>query len=107
MLHFLPTNQIWRYWSLETFFADVKEEGMCDVDVWLCNQHVNIDAHGVYNADKLIEASRRYGVRIRTLTPEQGNPKPYNIASSDYSIMHFLIGLLVVGVVLSMCGIIA
>ena len=65
---------------------------MCDVDVWLCNQHVNIDAHGVYNTEKLIEASKRYGVRIRTLTPEQGNPKPYNIASSDPSIIRLTYG---------------
>ena len=82
-MRFLPTNQIWRYWSFERFLVDVSALGLRDVDLWLCNQHVNIDAHAVYNATEVARLLRRYGVRAQTLTPEQSNPKAYNIASSD------------------------
>lgn len=91
-MRFLPTNQMWRYWSLETFLADVSAEGMRDVDLWLCNCHVNIDAHGLYNAGEMIVACRKHGVRIRTLTPEQGNPKAYNVASSDAETKRLTLG---------------
>jgi sugar phosphate isomerase/epimerase len=82
-MRFLPTNQPWRYWSLERFLADVSELGARDVDLWLCNQHVHIDAHDVYNVDEIVGTCERYGVRVRTLTPEQSNPKAYDIASLD------------------------
>ena len=82
-MRFLPTNQIWRYWSFERFLVDVSALGLRDVDLWLCNQHVNIDAHAVYNATEVARLLSRYGVRAQTLTPEQSNPKAYNIASSD------------------------
>lgn len=86
MLTFLPTNQIWRYWSFERFLGDVAQLGAQDIDVWLCNQHVGIDAYGVYGSDRLIALLDGYGMRVRTLTPEQGNPKAYNIASLDRQI---------------------
>ena len=53
-MRFLPTNQIWRYWSFERFLADVASLDVHDVDLWLCNQHVNIDAHAVYNAAEVV-----------------------------------------------------
>lgn len=83
MLRLLPTNQIWRYWSLETFLDDAAGEGVRGVDLWLCSQHVCIDAYGVHNADALVNACKGRGVDVRTLTPEQSNPKAYNIASCD------------------------
>ncbi len=88
----LPTNQIWRYWSFETFLDDVRYLGVCDVDVWLCNSHVNIDAHGLYNADEVVRGMRQRGMRAATLTPEQGNPKAYNIASTDKAIRRLTAG---------------
>ena len=85
-LALLATNQIWRYWGLETFLSDAVAEGVHDVDLWLCNQHVNIDAHGVYNLSEVKSMVRRNDVAVRTLTPEQGNPKAYNVASCDGTI---------------------
>ena len=82
-MRMLPTNQIWRYWSFETFLEDVSALGVRDVDLWLCNNHVNIDAHGAYNTDEVVRGMRRHGLRAMTLTPEQGNPKAYNVASED------------------------
>ncbi|WP_019240061.1 MULTISPECIES: sugar phosphate isomerase/epimerase family protein [Enorma] len=91
-MRFLPTNQIWRYWSFERFLTDVASLDIRDVDLWLCNQHVNIDAHAVYNASEVARLVSRYGVRIRTLTPEQSNPKAYNIASSDSQVQRLTEG---------------
>ena len=91
-MRFLPTNQIWRYWSFERFLADVASLDVHDVDLWLCNQHVNIDAHAVYNAAEVVRLVGRYGVRVQTLTPEQSNPKAYNIASSDSQVQRLTEG---------------
>lgn len=82
-MRFLPTNQIWRYWSLDTCLRDIEATGTRDIDLWLCNSHVNIDAHDIYNAEAVVDGLRKHRVRVRTLTPEQGNPKVYNIMSSD------------------------
>ena len=43
-MRFLPTNQIWRYWSFDTCLRDIEATGTRDIDLWLCNNHVNIDA---------------------------------------------------------------
>lgn len=83
MTGLLPTNQIWRYHHFETFLRDVEVLGVHDIDLWLCNQHVNIDAHDIYNLADVKAACERHGVRVSTLTPEQSNPKAYNIASDD------------------------
>ena len=82
-MRFLPTNQIWRYWSFDTCLRDIEATGTRDIDLWLCNNHVNIDAHDIYNAKAVVDGLRKHRVRVRTLTPEQGNPKAYNIMSSD------------------------
>lgn len=91
-MRFLPTNQIWRYWSFERFLDDVSSLGVADIDLWLCNQHVNIDAHDAYNAREVVESVGRHGIRVRTLTPEQSNPKAYNIASLDPGIQQLTRG---------------
>lgn len=82
-MRFLPTNQIWRYWSFDTCLRDIEATGANDIDLWLCNNHVNIDAHDIYNAKAVVDGLKKHRVRVRTLTPEQGNPKAYNIMSSD------------------------
>ena len=71
-MRFLPTNQIWRYWSFDTCLRDIEATGTRDIDLWLCNNHVNIDAHDIYNAKALVDGLRKHRVRVRTLTPEQG-----------------------------------
>ena len=85
-MRYLPTNQIWRYWSFEKFLEDISSLGVTDIDLWLCNQHVNIDACDVYNARAVAESVGKRGIHVRTLTPEQSNPKAYNIASLDKQI---------------------
>ena len=80
---FLPTNHTWRYRSFESFLREATELGAHDLDVWLCNQHVNIDAHDVYNLDEVLDLCSRYDARVQTLTPEQSNPKAYNLSAPD------------------------
>lgn len=92
MLRFLPTNQIWRYWSFATFCHDVSAVGALDVDLWLCNNHVNIDAWDVYNLDEVASSCSESGLRVRTLTPEQSNPKAYNLASLDRATQRLTLG---------------
>lgn len=82
-LTLLATNQIWRYWGMGSYLSDVIAEGIHDIDLWLGNQHVNIDAHGIYNLSEIKSMLSCHGVAVRTLTPEQGNPKAYNVASCD------------------------
>lgn len=91
-MRYLPTNQIWRYWGFETFLADVASEGARAVDLWLCNCHVNIDAHGIYNALTVSKLMRDHGVHAATLTPEQSNPKAYNIAAADTQVRRLTLG---------------
>lgn len=92
MLRLLPTNQIWRYWSFATFCHDVAAAGALDVDIWLCNNHVNIDAWDVYNLDEVVSSCTESGLRVRTLTPEQSNPKAYNLASLDRATQQLTLG---------------
>lgn len=92
MLRFLPTNQIWRYWSFSSFCQDVAAAGASDVDIWLCNNHVNIDAWKVYNLNEVVSDCAKSGLRVRTLTPEQSNPKAYNLASVDGIVQHLTLG---------------
>lgn len=92
MVRLLPTNQAWRYWGAETFFSDMESLGVDAVDLWLCNHHANVDAHGTYNADELVGMAATHGVRVDTLTPEQSNPKAYNVASCDGAIRSLTLG---------------
>ena len=55
-MRFLPTNQIWRYWSFDTCLRDIEATGTRDIDLWLCNNHVDIDAHDIYNAKAVVDA---------------------------------------------------
>lgn len=76
-----PMNICYRYYELERFFADCYKEGFKNAELWLCPQHILINADYMECPEKIQDLSRRYQVKIRSVCPEQNNPKPANIAA--------------------------
>ena len=76
-------NSHYRYYTLEDFFRHLEENGIRRAELWTCASHFRLDAHSRQSAWEIKVQARRRGVDIICLTPEQNNPKPYNLASRD------------------------
>ena len=76
-------NIHYRYYSLEYFFKEANKNGFKNAEIWLCPQHFYINYSDSEDPEKLLNLSKRYGIKIQCLCPEQNNPKPNNIAARD------------------------
>ena len=70
-----------RYFDLEEFFSSAAASGYTCCELWTGAMHLYVDCHGYDSLEQVQELSRRYGIRIVGLCPEQNNPKPWNIAA--------------------------
>jgi len=76
-------NIHYRYYPLEYFFREAKKNGFKNAEIWLCPQHFFINYCDSEDPEKLVNLSKKYGIKIKCLCPEQNNPKPNNIAAKD------------------------
>lgn len=74
-------NIHYRYFSLEYFFNSVFQNGLSNVELWLCPQHFYINNEFVENTDRLKKLCNDYQQKIDCICPEQNNPKPNNVAA--------------------------
>lgn len=74
-------NCHYRFYSLETFFADAAASGYDAVEIWCGPMHFSLDYQRSDDPSRLAELARRFGVKIIGICPEQTNPKPANIAA--------------------------
>ena len=70
-----------RYFDLEEFFSSAAASGYTCCELWTGAMHLYVDCHGYDSLEQVKVLSRRYGVRIVGICPEQNNPKPWNIAA--------------------------
>lgn len=76
-----PMNINWRYYDLERFFQACAEQGFSSAELWLCPQHLLINAHFSEDPARLQALMGKYGVRLACICGEQNNPKPNNMAA--------------------------
>lgn len=72
-----------RFYSLESFFRNAKDNGYRAVELWTCPQHFYLDYAGSDPIARLVDLERACGVKIIGICPEQTNPKPNNMACAD------------------------
>lgn len=72
-----------RFYSLESFFASVHDNGFEQVEIWTGPQHFFMDYAQNDSIEKLRSREERYGVKVIGICPEQTNPKPHNIAARN------------------------
>lgn len=76
-------NSHYRYYTLEDFFRRLEQNGICHAELWTCASHFRLDERGWQDTGPVKALARAYGADIICLTPEQNNPKPYNLAARD------------------------
>lgn len=76
-------NCHYRFYTLEDFFCSLQKNGIRHAELWTCASHFMLDHMSWQDTRKLGKDARRYEVQIICLTPEQNNPKPYNLASRN------------------------
>lgn len=76
-------NYYYRYYPIDYFFEALKKNSISNFELWTCTHHIDIEEVGVMelrNLKKKMHLNELNGV---CLTPEQSNPKPYNVATRD------------------------
>lgn len=76
-------NSHYRYYTLEDFFQRLEQNGICRAELWTCASHFRLDERGWQATGPVKALARAHGVELICLTPEQNNPKPYNLAARD------------------------
>lgn len=82
----LATNQIYRFYTFETYLREVAACGIKAIDLWAAAQHLNVNHMAIYNLEEVKTLLEKYEIAVKSLTPEQSNPKPYNISSTQESV---------------------
>lgn len=76
-------NSHYRYYTLEDFFNAIQFLGITHAELWTCASHFLLDEFTRQDTGELRQKARNHGIEIVCLTPEQNNPKPYNLAARD------------------------
>ncbi|WP_282925665.1 sugar phosphate isomerase/epimerase family protein [Helcococcus kunzii] len=80
-------NCHYRFYSLETFFENISKIGFRYAEIWTSPQHFFVDYSQNDDVETLKLLSEKYDIKIQCICPEQTNPKPHNIASSNSKII--------------------
>ena len=76
-------NCHYRYYDLEFCFKKLSKTGFQKMELWTGPMHFYVDYRTNEDPGKLQLLSRKYGIDIIAVCPEQTNPKPNNIASAS------------------------
>lgn len=76
-------NCHYRYYDLEFCFKKLSETGFQKMELWTGPMHFYVDYRTNEDPGKLQLLSKKYGIDIIAVCPEQTNPKPNNIASAS------------------------
>lgn len=75
------TNCAYRFYSLEYFFSSSQREGFDAVELWCGPMHFFMDYAANDSVSHIAALSKKSGLPICAICPEQNNPKPSNVAA--------------------------
>lgn len=76
-------NYYYRYYPIEYFFESLQKNNLKYFELWTCTHHFEITDLKFEETKKIKKLMKIFDTSIICLTPEQSNPKPYNLAASD------------------------
>lgn len=76
-------NYYYRYFPIDYFYESLKKNGIKHLELWTCTHHFDVNQCTYQNTKDFIRKQKQYGLTTICVTPEQSNPKPYNLASRD------------------------
>ncbi|MDF1494545.1 sugar phosphate isomerase/epimerase family protein [Caproiciproducens sp. CPB-2] len=76
-------NKHYRFYTIEDFFLSLQKIGIHNVELWSCAAHYFFDYREFQDPKPLLRKASSYGIKIICFTPEQSNPRPYNLASRE------------------------
>lgn len=76
-------NCHYRFYDLEYFFSETSKLGYRHCEIWTSPHHFTVDYRGYDDVSVLLNLTKKYGMEIICICPEQTNPKPHNIATGN------------------------
>lgn len=76
-------NIHYRFYSIDDFFESLQRNHLKNAEIWTNSSHFYLSDNNYQNAKKFRQKAENYNVKIVCITPEQNNPKTYNIASKS------------------------
>lgn len=76
-------NYYYRYYPIDYFFKSLQRNQLTKFELWTCTHHFDLSDVSYQNTKLFKKKIKEYGLESICLTPEQSNPKPYNLAGKD------------------------
>ncbi|MDN6639227.1 MAG: sugar phosphate isomerase/epimerase [Tetragenococcus sp.] len=83
---FASMNYYYRFYPIEYFFSSLHKNNLKNFELWTCTHHIDINDVSYEDSKKLKRLMKNYQVQGVCITPEQSNPKPYNLAAKEKSL---------------------
>lgn len=83
MNRFAGMNYYYRYYPIDYFFESLKKNQLTCFELWTCAQHFDLSDASYQETGLFKKKMTQLDLKAICLTPEQSNPKPYNLASKD------------------------
>ncbi|MFL0252725.1 sugar phosphate isomerase/epimerase family protein [Clostridium neuense] len=75
-------NTHYSFYTIDDYFSSLEKLNIKNAELWTFNSHFFLDYNLYQNTKEIKEKSKKHNLKIICITPEQNNPKPYNIATS-------------------------
>lgn len=76
-------NYYYRYYPIDYFFESLRKNELKKFELWTGAHHFDLSDSNFQDTKLFKKKMTQYGVKGICLTPEQSNPKPYNLAVKD------------------------
>jgi protein FrlC len=74
-------NYYYRNYSRKYMLNAIKNNGIQNIELWTCPQHYFVSNDERENTKILQKDIQKLGLNIICITPQQGNPNPFNLAA--------------------------
>lgn len=74
-------NYYYRNYSRDYMLKAIKNNGIQNIELWTCPQHYFVNNSGREDISTLKKSIQETGLKIICITPQQGNPNPFNLAA--------------------------
>lgn len=81
-------NYYYRYYPIEYFFESLQKNQMQQFELWTCTHHFELSDVTYQETKTFKRKMADYDLKAICLTPEQSNPKPYNLAAKASHLQH-------------------
>lgn len=76
-------NYYYRYYPIDYFFEALEKNQLKQFELWTCTHHFELSDIKYQATKEFKQKMAGHGVKAICLTPEQSNPKPYNLAAKE------------------------